>query len=99
MSERAALTRADIRRLLEALNTELAREGADGEVYLVGGAVMCLVFDARAATRDVDAYFRPTKVIREAAARVAVKEGVPETWLNDAVTGYLSPRGEFDPYL
>lgn len=99
MSERSALTRADIRRLLEALDAELANEAADGEVYLVGGAVMCLVFDARAATRDVDAYFRPTRLIREAAARVAIKEGVPDSWLNDAVKAYLSPRGEFDHYL
>lgn len=99
MSERIALTRADIRRLLESLNSELATEEVEAEVYLVGGAVMCLIFDARPATRDVDAVFRPTKLVRQAAARVAVKEGVPETWLNDAVKGFLSPRGEFDPYL
>src|SRR5688500_5151312 len=96
---RTALTRADIRRLLESLEAELAADGVEGEVYLVGGAVMCLVFDARPATRDVDAFFRPTRLVRQAAARVARKEGVPETWLNDAVKGYLSPRGEFDPYL
>jgi hypothetical protein len=24
---------------------------------------------------------------------------VPETWLNDAVKAFLSPRGDFDPYL
>ena len=99
MSERIELTRADIRRLLESLNSELATEDVEAEVYLVGGAVMCLIFDARPATRDVDAVFRPTKLVRQAAARVAVKEGVPETWLNDAVKGFLSPRGEFDPYL
>jgi hypothetical protein len=99
MPDRTELTRADIRRLLEALERELATENVEGEIYLVGGAVMCLVFDARPATRDVDAFFRPTRVIREAAARVAAKEGVPEAWLNDAVKGYLSPRGEFDPYL
>jgi len=96
---RAALTRADIRRLLESLEAELAADGVEGEVYLVGGAVMCLVFDARPATRDVDAFFRPTRLVRQAAARVARKEGVPEGWLNDAVKGYLSSRGDFDPYL
>ena len=93
------LTTADIRRLLEMLDTELGAEDVVGEVYLVGGAVMCLALDAREATRDVDAFFRPTKLIREAAARVAATAGVPDTWLNDAVKAYLSPRGEYDSYL
>jgi len=61
----------------------------NGEVYLVGGAVMCLAFGARESTRDVDAYFEPTKKIREAAARVAV----------DGVKGYLSDRGSFSEHL
>ncbi len=60
---------------------------------------MCLALDARDATRDVDAFFRPTKLIREAAARVASRAGVPGSWLNDAVKSYLSPRGEYDRYL
>jgi hypothetical protein len=93
------LTKADILRLLEQLDTELAEAGVDGELYLVGGAVMCLSFDARAATRDVDALFRPARLVREAAARVAIKAGADAGWLNDAVKGYLSPRGDFDAYL
>lgn len=93
------LTRATIRRLLELLDAELATDSVEGEIYLVGGAVMCLVMDARPATRDVDALFRPTRLVRQAAARVAAKEGVPEMWLNDAVKAFLSPRGDFDPYL
>ena len=92
-------TKADIRRLLELLNMELAAVRAVGEVYVVGGAVMCLALDARDATRDVDAFFKPTKVVREASARVAVKAGVPDTWLNDAVKGFLGPQGDFDSYL
>jgi hypothetical protein len=93
------LSKADILRLFEMLEAELAAVGTDGEVYLVGGAVMCLALDARDSTRDVDAAFHPAEVVRKAAARVADAAGVPEGWLNDSVKGWLSDRGEFGPYL
>jgi hypothetical protein len=93
------LTKADIIRLLRLLDTELAAEDVEADLYLLGGAVMCVAFDAREATRDVDAVFKPAGLVREAAARVAAKAGVPDTWLNDAVKGYLSPQGEFDSFL
>ncbi|HSF17032.1 MAG TPA: hypothetical protein VLK65_15890 [Vicinamibacteria bacterium] len=95
----ARLTKADILRLFDLLDAELAKEKSLGELYVVGGAVMCLVLDAREATRDIDAFFKPTKVVREAAARVAARANVPDTWLNDAVKAFLSPRGDFVPYL
>ncbi|MEE8486910.1 MAG: hypothetical protein V3S56_01985 [Gemmatimonadota bacterium] len=93
------LTAADIQRLLERLAEELGRDGIDGELYLVGGAVMCLAFDARPATRDVDALFKPTRSVREAAGRVAARAGVTDTWLNDAVKGFLGKRSDWDPWL
>jgi hypothetical protein len=37
-------------RLFDLLNAELAAIDAHGEIYLVGGAVMCLALDARRAT-------------------------------------------------
>jgi hypothetical protein len=99
MPDPPLLTRADILRLFELLDAELGAGGIEGEVYLVGGAVMCLVLDARPATRDIDAFFRPAGLIRQAAARVAARAGVPDNWLNDAVKGYLSQRGDFNPYV
>ena len=99
MPEPRRLTRADIEHLFALLDEELSGEGVQGELYLVGGAVMCLALNARAATRDVDAFFRPARLVRQAAARVAARAGVPDTWLNDAVKGYLGPRGEFEPFL
>jgi len=93
------LTKADIRRLLELLNEELRQSATHGELYLVGGAVMCLAYDARPSTADVDGYFRPAAEVRKAAARAATRHSLPPDWLNDAVKGYLSPDGDFAPFL
>ncbi|RMF21789.1 MAG: hypothetical protein D6760_08730 [Deltaproteobacteria bacterium] len=93
------LTKDEIRRLFELLNEELAGQDAVGELYLVGGAVMCLALSARDATRDVDVLFKPAAVVRQAAARVAARAGVPDRWLNDAVKRFLGKRGDFDPYF
>ncbi len=93
------LTRERIRQLFELLNDCLAEEGVVGEVYLVGGAVMCLAFAARPSTADVDAVFAPARVIRRLARAVAAQADVQPDWLNDAVKGYLSERGEFSMWL
>ena len=99
MPRTSQLTTADMLRLFDLLNHELARTDTHAEVYLVGGAVMCLALGARAATRDIDAWFQPSAKVRQAAARVAAIADVPEDWLNDAVKAFLSPRGEFDRYI
>lgn len=83
------LTRDTIRELLEALNRELEARSVTGEIGLCGGAVMCLVFKARASTKDVDAIFEPARILREAARKVGRRMNVPEDWLNDAAKGYF----------
>jgi hypothetical protein len=94
-----SLTKAAIERLFRELDGELEAARVKGELYVVGGAVMCLVYGSRAATRDVDAFFKPTKALRTAAARVAAANDLPDTWLNDAVKGFFSAHGSFGVYL
>ena len=95
----AGLSQNDLRRLFQLLNDELRSAGTEGELFLVGGAVMCLAYAARPSTQDVDGLFRPAREVREAAARVAVRARVAANWLNDGVKGYLSERADFRPYL
>jgi hypothetical protein len=87
-----------MRELLDALNSELARDGVRGELFLAGGAVMCLVFRAREATKDIDALLVPVSELRRAAKRIAEREHLPDDWLNDAVKGFFSQTGRFEVY-
>jgi hypothetical protein len=93
------LTRADIRRLLQMLSEDLRQTDTQAEIFLVGGAVMCLAYGARSSTQDVDALFRPPGLVREAAARVAAHANLDPHWLNDAVKGYMSEHADFAPFL
>ena len=83
------LGREDIRALLDDLSAELAARGARAELFLVGGAALAVAYDATRATRDLDAVFIPTDIVRQAATAVAEHRGLTEDWLNDAVKGFL----------
>lgn len=83
------MDQAAILQYLQELNQELAALGVIGEVCLYGGAVMCLVYQARPSTKDVDAVFQPTQQMRQAIARVAAYHNLRDDWLNDAVKGFV----------
>jgi len=78
-----------IRICLQELDKELSLAGVKGEICLYGGAVMCLVYNARPSTKDVDAIFRPAGIIRDAVKKIAEKHDLDEDWLNDGVKGFV----------
>jgi hypothetical protein len=90
------LGRDDIRMLLDDLSDELAARGAKADLFLVGGAAIAVAYDEARSTRDLDAAFLPTDVVREAAAAVAERRGLVRDWLNDAVKGFLPASGDPD---
>jgi hypothetical protein len=87
--ESATPRQADPRGLFELLSEELRRAEIYGELFLVGGAVMCLAYAAPPSAQDVDGVFRPSSLVRGAAARAAARANVKLEWLSDAVKEFL----------
>ena len=79
------MTAENIEKYLREINDELALQNVTGEICLYGGAVMCLVYKARPATKDIDAIFEPVKFIRSAIRKITDKYDLPIDWLNFAV--------------
>ncbi len=84
------MKKEEIEEYLQQLNNELASMDIKGELCLYGGAVMCLVYNARPSTKDVDAVFMPAAQIRQAVKQVAESNHLKDNWLNDAVKGFLT---------
>lgn len=86
------LSKHDILRALETLAAALPPAGPARELWIVGGAAMVLLYDARETTKDVDAFVVDTAgapELRAAARSVAPELGLPEDWLNDGAKGYV----------
>ncbi|MGH9172469.1 MAG: DUF6036 family nucleotidyltransferase [Acidimicrobiales bacterium] len=86
------IERSQLEEAFRRVAAELKREGIGGDIYIFGGAAMVLAFNAREATRDVDALFEPREKIHRIALSVAQELGMPSWWLNDQASSYLPRR-------
>ena len=93
------LRKEDIFALLDNLNEELRLKNICGDLYLVGGAVMCMAYDARQSTHDIDCVFEPKMDIYDSVKKIARDKGIQEDWINDAVKGFMGYNQEFIDYL
>jgi uncharacterized nucleotidyltransferase DUF6036 len=84
------MQREQIVAALTSLGVRLDERGIEGEIYVVGGAAIAIAFDARRATRDVDAVFEPKQEIYAAAEEVGAELRLPPGWLNDGVKGFVA---------
>ena len=83
------MTAEEIKQYMSELNDELSTMNVKGEICLYGGAVMCIAFNARPETKDVDAVFEPVRVIGQAANRIAERHNLAVDWLNNGVKMFL----------
>jgi len=88
------LNRQRILDALAELDRRLGERQIQAEICLFGGATMILAFQARQTTKDIDAIFAPTAVVRELAQQIGEEKGYATGWFNDGVKGFVSARGE-----
>ena len=90
VSKSKHLAREEILKGLTEVDQFLIEQDVIGEICIFGGACMCLAFSSRMSTKDVDAVFKPTGVMRKAIFEVGVANGWDWNWVNDDVAGFLS---------
>ncbi len=82
-------TKKEIKALLGQVGKRLLEQKIQGEIGIVGGAAMVLAYDARIATQDIDAIFKPSDIIRKIVSEIASENDLPEDWLNNGVKDFL----------
>ncbi len=93
------LTREDILGALKELGDAAQKAGVLVDIAVYGGSAIALEWQFRTSTRDVDVVIQgDSAFVREAAQRIALSRQWPEDWLNDAVKGFVSSRGEHRVY-
>lgn len=90
------MNKQEIYESLQLLNTKLASHDTRGEIYMYGGAVMCLCLNARGSTGDIDALFEPKGLIYRLADEISEENGNPKGWLNDGVKGFVSQNNDME---
>ena len=92
------LTKKKILELFEEINKKLKKEGLHGDIAVYGGTVMCLVFNARAATDDIDSIFSPLIPMFKIIDEISRENNLKRDWLNNGIVSYISKNDDLIQY-
>jgi hypothetical protein len=87
------LTSEQMKALLADLDRRLKEQGVAGDIYVVGGAAMVLLYGRDSLTADVDARASHQRVF-EMARVMGPEYGLPSGWLNGAAGSWIPTRPE-----
>jgi hypothetical protein len=93
------MDRGEMLKYLEELNSRLERINREREIIIFGGAAMTLVYEARDATRDIDAKFRSSVELRRIIKNISDDFEIDEGWLNNDGERYITDRMPTSLYL
>lgn len=79
------MNKNDILFYFNIMNEKLKEKNVSAYINVYGGAVMCLVFNSRDNTRDIDAIFEPESVIKEIAEDIAKEYRLNSDWFNNEI--------------
>lgn len=82
------MNKNEILKYLDIMNSELKNRNIAAYVNVFGGAVMCLVFNSRDNTKDIDAIFEPENILKEIAANIARDHNLNNDWFNNEIRLY-----------
>ena len=83
------LNRDEIESAIAELADQLNARNVKAKIYLVGGAVMVLAFDARFTTGDLDGAIQPTDDVLAVAAEIGERRGLGADWLNNSASQFM----------
>jgi hypothetical protein len=93
------MSRDDMIKYLEELNTRLRDINRSSDIIIFGGAAMALVHRAREATLDIDAKYRSSVELRRVIKSISDDYEIDESWLNNDGEHYVTDKMLTNLYL
>ena len=85
-----ALSRTDIKTLLDKLSERLREKQAFAKVHVVSSACIALAYERERTTQDIDVRVDAGhKALEDAIREIAQEHDLPQRWLNDQARGFI----------